>query len=102
IYDDMGGAGWTNTTNWPAPGNWPASATSAEFGSWHGIGVQNGDIREIGLPGNNITGEIPEDIMQLTELWALNFSDNHITSFPPSLLSHAKLSRLSLSSNDIT
>src|ERR1041384_7762314 len=79
VYDSLGGAGWTNKVNWPAPGSWPASATSAQFGTWQGVTVTSGDITSITLPSNKLSGRIPRSIGKLTKLTALRLQGNAIS-----------------------
>lgn len=84
IYDSLGGSGWTNKTNWPTAGNWPALATSAEMDTWHGITVINGDITEVIINNNNLTGKIPFSISKLSQLTRLYLYNNAITGTIPS------------------
>ncbi|SKC85116.1 RHS repeat-associated core domain-containing protein [Ohtaekwangia koreensis] len=76
IYDNLGGSGWTTKTNWPASGSWPSSATSAQFGTWYGVTVTNGDISKIVLPSNKLTGTIPSEIGSLQAMNTLNMYNN--------------------------
>ena len=76
IYDNLGGANWTTKTNWPVSGSWPTSATSAQFGTWYGVTVTNGDITRIALGNNNLIGTIPFEIGSLQALNTLNLYNN--------------------------
>lgn len=85
IYDNLGGATWTTKTNWPISGSWPTSATSAQFDTWYGITVTNGDITAITLGNNNLKGTIPSEIGSLQALNTLNlYSNRGITGSIPS------------------
>jgi RHS repeat-associated protein len=103
IYDSLGGASWTTKTNWPTSATWPASATSSQFGTWHGITVENGDIKEIRLHLNNLIGLLPSTISKLTPLTYLYLRTNQIQGGIPA--SYTKLSQLinmSLDGNQLT
>ena len=76
IYDNLGGATWTNKTNWPVSGSWPTSATSAQFATWYGVTVANGDIIKIVLGNNNLKGTIPSEIGSLQAMNTLNMYNN--------------------------
>ncbi|MFD0998701.1 RHS repeat-associated core domain-containing protein [Ohtaekwangia kribbensis] len=76
IYDNLGGASWKTKTNWPASGSWPTSATSAQFGTWYGVTVTNGDITSIALGNNNLIGTIPSEIGTLQALNTINLYNN--------------------------
>lgn len=64
LYDSTGGSGWTNQANWLQ------GTTSADFNTWHGITVVNGDISRIDLRNNGLTGSLPST---LGDLKGLNF-----------------------------
>jgi RHS repeat-associated protein len=76
IYDNLGGASWTTKTNWPVSGSWPTSATNAQFGTWYGVTVTNGDITRIALGNNNLIGTIPSEIGSLQAMNTLNLYNN--------------------------
>ena len=57
LYD---GANWTNSTNWK---------TSADLGQWYGVTTNsNGRVTEIRLYQNNLTGTIPTQLSNLSNL----------------------------------
>ena len=103
VYDSLGGAGWINKTNWPTPGNWPGSATSAQFGTWQGITVNsNGDITKIALNDNNLVGKLPRDIGKLKKLISLYLPSNKITGRIPGAFGKlTNLTSLYLSENEL-
>jgi len=76
IYDNLGGANWTTKTNWPVSGSWPSSATSAQFGTWFGVTVTNGDITKIVLSSNNLVGTLPSEIGSLKAVTIFNMYGN--------------------------
>lgn len=103
IYDSLGGSGWINKTNWPPAGNWPATATSAQFGTWGGITVSNGDIRTINLGYNNLTGLLPNSLSELKRLAFFYLQDNNISGpIPSSIGELTSLVNFYLGNNDLT
>jgi RHS repeat-associated protein len=79
IFDSLDGPNWTNKTNWPVAGSWPATATSAQFGTWRGITVSGGDIIRISLANNKLKGKLPSRIQNLTPLTDLIVHTNQIS-----------------------
>ena len=57
--------------------NW-LDTISASVEDWYGITVENGHVAEIDLPGNNLTGNLPEILTGLTELNTLKLDTNNI------------------------
>jgi RHS repeat-associated protein/uncharacterized delta-60 repeat protein len=84
FYDNLGGPNWANKTNWPTPGDWPATASSSEFDTWYGIAVTNGDVTGIVLYTNNLIGGIPESLADLLGLKNLDLRINQISGTLPS------------------
>ncbi len=85
--------------------NWDSTWTLTDpVDSWYGItiGYPNRVIF-IQLWGNNLTGMIPQEIGQLTELMALGLSGNHISGGIPAALGNCKkLMGIGLENNNIT
>jgi RHS repeat-associated protein len=102
IYDSLGGGGWTTKTNWPTAASWPVSATSAQFGTWHGVTVSNGDIQRINLPSNNLVGVLPKSIAQLSRLKYVYLGTNKINGTIPAYTGLPLLQHLLLSNNLLT
>jgi RHS repeat-associated core domain len=103
IYDSLGGDSWINKGNWPQSGAWPTSATSAQFATWEGVYVMNGDIFQMSLHGKNLEGMIPKSISQLSKLTILNLRYNKISgSIPDSFTNLSELTALILDNNLLT
>jgi RHS repeat-associated protein len=102
IYDSLGGSSWKTKTNWPT--SWPASATSAQFGTWYGVTVTNGDITKISLINNGLSGVLPKTISKLTKLKQLylNNNTNISGSIPSSYGSLSSLLDIDLSTNALS
>ena len=70
LYNSTAGDHWTNHDNWLGdPG------TEAD---WHGVTVSDGHVTGLDLSSNNLTGELPPEIGDLTALERLIISDNHL------------------------
>ena len=118
LYHATDGPNWTNSTNW---------LSDRPVGDWHGVSVTYGrvtrlDLDENRLSGsipaevgnltnleslslgyNQLTGPIPPQLGQLTELWQLYLPDARLTGeIPPELGRLTKLEYLTLSGNHLT
>ena len=106
FYDSTGGAGWTDSTNWK---------TSAPLDDWHGVTTDlAGRVTELNLPGNGLTGPIPDALGDLALLQTLNFGwrwdptsqqpfeNALIGPIPPPLGNLTELRWLNLARNDLT
>ncbi|MFC1552584.1 leucine-rich repeat domain-containing protein [Candidatus Latescibacterota bacterium] len=95
LYNSTDGPNWTANTNW---------LTSAPVSEWFGVSVDaNEVIKLLDLKQNNLTGSIPPDIENLTNLIVLNLQRNNLTGIIPSEIgSLANLSNLYLDRNDLT
>jgi RHS repeat-associated protein len=93
LYDSLAGATWTTRTNWPAAGSWPATATSQQYGTWFGVRVVNGDVYDLNLPNNNLTGRIPQTIRTFKALRVLNFYNNKLSGPIPAVINQLTLLR---------
>ena len=74
LYDATGGENWTNNTNWK---------TDEPVGDWYGVTVDNGAVTDIYLHSNNLRGELPSEIGNLTSLKSLNLGDNSLSGAIP-------------------
>ena len=108
LYDATGGANWTNKTNW---------STTAALSTWHGVTTDSdGRVTRLYLYGNELTGTIPTDLGDLSNLTALNLGNNNLTnlttlslwrngltgSIPGELGGMTSLQHLYLSDNELT
>jgi hypothetical protein len=76
FYNALDGPHWTNQTNWLQPGKM--------VGEWYGIKVDEGRVLEIVfLTDNNLKGQIPEDIGNLTALINIFIVGNNISDRIP-------------------
>ena len=96
LYQSTHGEAWTDDTNWLNGTN------SEDFANWYGVTVENGDVTAINFFDNNLDGEIPFTIGNLTSLWDLSLSFNNLKgSIPESIGSLQKLEWLLLGNNQL-
>ena len=91
LYNETAGSGWKET------GGWLSDSTPC---TWFGVTCSGGSVVELNLPDNNLSGNIPPQIGQLTNLHALNLEFNQLGgNIPPELGSLSNLESLSLAGN---
>ena len=74
LFNGTNGTGWTDRTNWNS---------DAPLGDWFGVTVDgNGNVTELNLAGNNLSGHVPSALARLTRLKKIDFSDNEGLSGP--------------------
>ena len=104
IYDATGGASWTDDTNWK---------TAAPLGEWSGVTTDaDGRVTWLSLPGNGLSGRLPNAVGDLALLRGLNLGErwdsggwheNALTgSIPPALGKLTNLDFLHLGANELT
>ena len=95
LYEATDGPNWVNNDNW---------LTDAPLGDWYGVDTDaSGRVVELSLSENRLTGTIPPDLGNLTNLTHLNFWANQLWgTIPPELGRLVSLRRLSLGVNDLT
>ncbi|MEO6686623.1 MAG: leucine-rich repeat domain-containing protein [Dyadobacter sp.] len=94
LYNATNGPQWTNSTNWNTPGS-PCG--------WWGITCEGSRVTEINLTNNNLSGTIPIENGEFTELKYLGLAVNKLSGTIPSELSTlSKLEIIELSANQLT
>lgn len=95
LFHSTGGVNWVDKTNW---------LTSASLEDWHGVTVdENGRVVRLDLEANSLTGPIPPEIGQLTELRHLNLSSNGLTGpIPPEIGNLRSLTDVNLAHNALS
>ena len=95
LYDATDGPNWSNSDNW---------LTDAPLEEWYGVKVGEGErVVGLGLRGNDLNGELPPELGNLTRLTSLDLSINDLTGeIPPELGKLTALESLELFYNDLT
>ncbi len=95
LYLAMGGAYWNNNYNW---------LTQQPLNLWHGVTATADDrVTSLDLSFNNLSGSIPPELGNLSELTALNLHSNALSgSIPPELGDLSKLTKLELPSTGLS
>ena len=94
LYESAGGDNWDNNDNWLScePGN-----------QWHGVTTdQNGHVTVLDLGDNQLKGDLPAELGNLSNLRELRMGDNQLTgAIPVELGQLANLEILDLHRNDL-
>ena len=95
LYHFAGGPNWTNNANW---------LSDQPVGRWHGVTTNpNGRVVGLSLPDNQLTGAIPSELGDLTNLTRLELYGNQLSGGIPAELGNlANLEELYLSDNQLT
>ena len=95
LYNATDGANWLNNGNW---------LSNAPMGEWHGVTTDSdGRVARLDIERNQLTGEIPEELGNLSNLVHLRLYNNQLTGeIPAELGSLSSLERLHLGSNQLT
>jgi ribosomal protein L35AE/L33A len=93
LYLDTGGNDWKSNTNWIVT-NTPCS--------WYGVACSGGHVSRLTLYSNELKGNIPAELGDLSELQRLFLFDNGLSGeIPPELGNLAQLGYLWLHENDL-
>ncbi len=99
LYTATGGNNWTDNHNWDLT----RVPTEEELGTWAGVDLSEGWLVKLGLSQNNLTGQLPSELGNLTQLQHLWLEQNSLTgAIPPELGNLTQLQHLWLEQNSLT
>ena len=95
LYNATGGANWTNNSGW---------LTDAPLDQWHGVTTNHcGRVTSLNLGRNQLSGELPTELGNLTSLHNLSLHTNQLSGgIPEELGNLASLQSLWLPGNRLT
>ncbi|KAL7525508.1 hypothetical protein ACHAWF_001392, partial [Thalassiosira exigua] len=94
FYNSTGGSNWTRDDNW---------LSSTPINQWYGVQVENDRVTRLILYRNNLRGQIPTSIKQLSEIKELTAYSNALSgNLPTEIGSLIKLERILLGENSFT
>jgi Leucine rich repeat len=95
LYKATSGDGWTHRVGWLGP-----PGTECD---WHGVQCGMGRVVDLSLDENNLVGQIPSALVQLSKLQSLDLRRNHLTgTIPPALGRLTDLEWVSVNGNDLS
>lgn len=91
LHNATGGSSWANRTAW---------GTDAPLEDWHGVATEDGRVVGVALPVNGLSGPLPAEIANLTELRVIDLTGNDLSgAFPGSIGGWQNLAELRVSRN---
>lgn len=104
LYDSTNGDSWDNNSGWKStPLDTDGFAMPGTEDTWYGITVIDDSVYEVYLDNNSLSGNIPSDLEDLTNLSQLILSGNELTGSIPSELGNlTDLTVLWLGYNELT
>ncbi|MFK5878807.1 MAG: T9SS type A sorting domain-containing protein [Flavobacteriaceae bacterium] len=92
LYNSTNGNSWTTNTNW--------LDNTKPLSTWYGLYMENNRVTQINLGSNNLTGSLPTEIGNFTELTHLWVWSNQLTgNIPPEIGNLSNLIEMDLSPN---
>ncbi len=99
LYVATGGDEWTRNDHWDIT----TVPNEEALALWFGVFLNQGWLYQLALPNNNLTGSLPPELGNLSELQVLWLSDNSLTGpLPPEIGNLSQLQGLYLYKNSLT
>ncbi|MEM1127032.1 MAG: T9SS type A sorting domain-containing protein [Bacteroidota bacterium] len=93
VAQALGRSSWTTQTNWE----------EGAVDTWYGVTVEEGRVVGLSLGANNVQGDLPQALTDLTRLRVLELQQNDLTGpLPASLIGLPDLETLNLAENELT
>jgi len=105
LYNNTGGANWTNKENWSTIiANPNSPPTNCNLLDLNGVYIDTlGRVITIYLPANGLSGNIPQQIVNMEKLQSIHLADNQLTgSMPTNIGNLSNLKNLILDNNQLT
>jgi len=94
LYNATNGPNWGRNTNW---------LTNNDIATWYGVEVSDGSVTALNLVEDNLAGEIPTELGNLSNLTQLDLSQNELSGTIPSQLGNlTNLTQLDLRQNELS
>ena len=91
LHDVTGGSSWATRAAW---------GTDAPLGDWHGVSTGDGRVTGLALSANGLSGPLPAEIANLTELRVMDLAENDLSgAFPGSFAGLHELAELRVDRN---
>ncbi|MBO1351939.1 MAG: leucine-rich repeat domain-containing protein [Hormoscilla sp. GUM202] len=101
LYNSTGGNNWTNNEGWNVSSETLPDAD--DVGQWHGLTVEGKRVTGINLDDNNLSGTLPSELGDLSNLQHLWLNNNSLSGTLPSELgSLTNLQVLHLDNDDLS
>jgi protocatechuate 3,4-dioxygenase beta subunit len=103
LYNATNGDSWTNNSGWKTPPlDTDGFAMPGTESTWFGLTVELDSVVSINLYSKNLTGTIPVELGNLSNLQYLSLGNNHLNGIIPSALGNlSNLSFLGLETNQL-
>jgi Leucine-rich repeat (LRR) protein len=104
LYNSTNGDNWTNNSGWKTPPlDTDGFAMPGTEGTWYGIFLSGDHVTEVYLAYNQLIGEIPRELENLSNLTDLELRQNQLSgSIPPELGKLSDLKFLELGENQLS
>ena len=104
LYNSTNGDKWDNNSGWKQPPlHGDGFALPGTECSWYGVECTGGFVTKVGLYSNQLSGSIPTELGNLTNLALLSLNSNQLSgSIPPQLGNLTNLTFLALGSNQLS